>query len=48
MESGAFGTYDWRSPNRKAIARRILDRELGVGGPPAQKMNQGLMAQVRR
>ncbi|KXX80884.1 LEC14B protein [Madurella mycetomatis] len=45
MESGAFGMYDWRKPNRKGVARRLLDRELGLGGKLGQKMNQGLMAQ---
>jgi WD repeat-containing protein 23 len=46
MESGVFGTFDTRAPNRKALARRILDRELGLNGPFGQKVNQGLMAQV--
>jgi WD repeat-containing protein 23 len=46
MESGVFGTFDTRAPNRKALARRILDRELGINGPLGQKVNQGLMAQV--
>ncbi|GAB1312265.1 WD40-repeat-containing domain protein [Madurella fahalii] len=45
MESGAFGTYDWREHNRKGLARRLLDRELGLGGRSGQKINQGLMAQ---
>ena len=46
MESGVFGTYDRRMPNRKALARRLLDRELGLSGWSGQKVNQGLMAQV--
>lgn len=46
MESGVFGTYDRSEPNRKALARRLLDRELGLRGPLGQKINQGLMAQV--
>ena len=45
MESGGFGIYDRRERPRKALARRLLDRELGLGG---QKINQGLMAQVRQ
>jgi hypothetical protein len=49
MDSGVFGAFDRRMPNRdrKALARRLLDRELGVRGWPGQKVNQGLMAQVR-
>ena len=47
MESGVFGTYDRRMPNRKGLASRLLDRELGLDGPSGQKINQGLMAQVR-
>lgn len=46
MESGAFGAYDRSKPSRKALARRLLDRELGLGDPSGQKLNQGLMAQV--
>jgi WD repeat-containing protein 23 len=46
MESGVFGIYDRRMPNRKALARRLLDRELGLSGGAGQKVNQGLMAQV--
>ncbi|KAK4151915.1 LEC14B protein [Chaetomidium leptoderma] len=45
MDSGVFGAYDRRAPNRKALARRLLDRELGLNGPSDQKVNQGLMAQ---
>lgn len=47
MDSGVFGAFDRRVPNRKALARRLLDRELGERGWPGQKVNQGLMAQVR-
>ena len=46
MESGVFGTSDRREPTRKTLARRILDRELGLCDLPSQKVNQGLMAQV--
>lgn len=45
MESGAFGSFDWRTPDRLTVARRLLDRELGLKGPIGQKINQGLMAQ---
>ncbi|EAQ89814.1 hypothetical protein CHGG_06433 [Chaetomium globosum CBS 148.51] len=45
MDSGVFGAFDRRVPNRKALARRLLDRELGERGWPGQKVNQGLMAQ---
>jgi WD repeat-containing protein 23 len=47
MESGVFGSYDRRMPNRKGLASRLLDRELGLNGRSGQKINQGLMAQVR-
>lgn len=47
MESGVFGAYDRSQPSRKALARRLLDRELGLGDLSGQKLNQGLMAQVR-
>lgn len=46
MDSGAFGANDSRIPARKALARRILDRELGLTGSSGEKGNQGLMAQV--
>jgi hypothetical protein len=46
MESGVFGSYDRRMPNRKGLASRLLDRELGLNGRSGQKINQGLMAQV--
>ncbi|KAK0628659.1 WD40-repeat-containing domain protein [Bombardia bombarda] len=45
MESGVFGAFDTREPDRKGLARRILDRELGLGGKSGRKTNQGLMAQ---
>ncbi|KAL2180892.1 WD40-repeat-containing domain protein [Thermothelomyces heterothallicus CBS 202.75] len=46
MDSGVFGAYDRRMPARKALARRLLDRELGLNGSTGQKVNQGLMAQA--
>lgn len=47
MDSGTFGATDYRTSlsARKRIARRILDRELGVGGAASRRVNQGLMAQ---
>ncbi|KAL2161317.1 hypothetical protein VTH06DRAFT_8538 [Thermothelomyces fergusii] len=46
MDSGVFGAYDRRMPARKTLARRLLDRELGLNGSTGQKVNQGLMAQA--
>ncbi|SPQ19587.1 e4e4a8ae-6b6b-444e-8ffa-13c3b82724e4 [Thermothielavioides terrestris] len=45
MQSGVFGTYDRRQLKPKALARRLLDRELGLDGWSGQKVNRGLMAQ---
>lgn len=45
MESGLFGALDTRDHDRKRIARRILDRELGVGDNAWRKTNKELMAQ---
>ncbi|KAI1436909.1 WD40-repeat-containing domain protein [Xylaria sp. CBS 124048] len=48
MNSGAFGTNDVSSSplrKKKQLARRMLDRELGLGGRSYRKMNQGMMAQ---
>ena len=45
MESGAFGYFDRRGPEKKALARRLLDRELGIYSPERRRLNQGLMAQ---
>ncbi|KAK3330922.1 WD40-repeat-containing domain protein [Apodospora peruviana] len=45
MESGFFGAFDSREPDTKRLARRILDRELGLGGGSGLKTNQGMMAQ---
>jgi DDB1- and CUL4-associated factor 11 len=50
MNSGSFGSNEIQSVNaisqKKKLARRILDRELGMDNGPRQKANQRLMAQV--
>lgn len=50
MDSGYFGFNEIQSTDRitqrKRLARRILDRELGVDSHPRQKANRQLMAQV--
>ncbi|KAI0803546.1 WD40-repeat-containing domain protein [Xylaria sp. FL0064] len=47
MNSGTFGAHDISSPLRKKkqLARRILDRELGIGDKSYRRMNQGVIAQ---
>ncbi|KAI1346111.1 WD40-repeat-containing domain protein [Xylaria sp. FL0043] len=47
MNSGTFGANDISSPLRKKkqLARRILDRELGIGDKSYRKINQGVIAQ---
>ncbi|KAI1392583.1 WD40 repeat-like protein [Hypoxylon trugodes] len=47
MQSGTFGSNDAPSSitTKKRLARRILDRELGVGNRRVRQVNQGLMAQ---
>ncbi|KAI1801579.1 WD40 repeat-like protein [Daldinia bambusicola] len=47
MDSGTFGVRETRSSiaSKKQIARRILDRELGIGTRRTRKINQGMMAQ---
>ncbi|KAI1815421.1 WD40-repeat-containing domain protein [Poronia punctata] len=47
MNSGTFGANDISSPlnKKKRLARRILDRELGLGDGAYRRMNQGVMAQ---
>ncbi|CAP67871.1 uncharacterized protein PODANS_1_17500 [Podospora anserina S mat+] len=45
MESGAFGSFDIRDRRYKDISRRILDRELGLGGKAEQLRNRGMMLQ---
>ncbi len=48
MNSGTFGANEISSPlkKKKHLARRILDRELGIGDRSHQRMNQGVIAQV--
>ncbi|KAI1411376.1 WD40 repeat-like protein [Hypoxylon sp. FL1857] len=47
MDSGTFGANDIYSPisTKKRLARRILDRELGLGNRATRRINQGVMAQ---
>ncbi|KAK0375340.1 WD repeat domain-containing protein [Colletotrichum limetticola] len=45
MHSGVFGANDYRVTKKKQLARRILDRELGLGDRRDRKQNQDLMAQ---
>lgn len=47
MNSGTFGANDMPSSitTKKRLARRILDRELGIGNRTDHRINQGLMAQ---
>lgn len=45
MDSGVFGTSDIQRYNHKKIARRLLDRELGLGDYASQKVNQNLVRQ---
>lgn len=47
MDSGIFGAPDRSLSQKKVLAQRILDRELGIGDRAAQRVNQSLMAQVR-
>ncbi|KAF2965978.1 hypothetical protein GQX73_g7597 [Xylaria multiplex] len=47
MNSGTFGANDISSPLRKKkqLARRILNRELGIGDRSYRRMTQGVIAQ---
>ncbi|KAI0894159.1 WD40 repeat-like protein [Annulohypoxylon nitens] len=47
MDSGNFGVNDIYTPikSKKLLARRILDRELGIGNRSSRQINQGMMAQ---
>ena len=49
MNSGTFGASEIQSTirSKKRLARRILDRELGLGDRANRRVNQGMMAQVR-
>jgi WD repeat-containing protein 23 len=50
MNSGNFGSNEIQTINsisqKKRLARRILDRELGMDNGPRLRANQRLMAQV--
>ncbi|KAI2782185.1 WD40 repeat-like protein [Daldinia loculata] len=47
MDSGTFGANESQSSisSKKQIARRILDRELGIGSRRSRQINQSMMAQ---
>ncbi|KAI0848427.1 WD40 repeat-like protein [Daldinia vernicosa] len=47
MDSGTFGASEIQSSisSKKQIARRILDRELGIGSRRSRQINQSMMAQ---
>ncbi|KAL7790761.1 WD40 repeat-like protein [Trichoderma ceciliae] len=45
MDSGVFGISDFELRPRKQIARRILDREVGLGDRVQRKRNNGVLAQ---
>ncbi|KAI0540395.1 WD40-repeat-containing domain protein [Xylaria digitata] len=47
MNSGTFGAHDISSPlkKKKQLARRILNRELGIGDRSYRRMTQGVIAQ---
>ncbi|KAI1460071.1 WD40 repeat-like protein [Annulohypoxylon moriforme] len=47
MDSGTFGVNDIYTPilSKKQLARRVLDRELGIGNRSSRQINQGMMAQ---
>lgn len=46
MASGVFGVGDTDLPSKKTIARRLLERELGLGDRVWRKRNNGILAQV--
>ncbi|KAH8661945.1 WD40-repeat-containing domain protein [Xylariales sp. PMI_506] len=47
MNSGVFGATDIQRKlsSKKRIARRILDREMGIGNATSRRINQDMMAQ---
>ncbi|KAL6698487.1 WD40-repeat-containing domain protein [Trichoderma pleuroticola] len=45
MESGVFGLSDTDLRTKKRIARRLLDREIGLGDRMARKRTNGALAQ---
>jgi WD repeat-containing protein 23 len=47
MRSGGFGAFDCDKAARKKIARRTLERELGIADYAERKRNNDLITQVR-
>lgn len=47
MRAGAFGANDYDLHTRKHLARRMLERELGVGDREERRRNSDLVTQVR-
>lgn len=45
MKSGAFGANDYDSHRGKRVARRLLERELGIGNQEERKRNHDLITQ---
>lgn len=45
MRSGGFGANNYDEHNKKRIARRLLDRELGLGSRTEQKRNSDILTQ---
>lgn len=46
MSTGVFGSNETDRHKRKRYARRLLDRELGLGDLDERQRNNGLLAQV--
>lgn len=46
MTSGAFGSTDYNRRTKKQLARRMLERELGVGDLYDRKRNRDIITQV--
>lgn len=46
MQSGVFGSNDYDIRPKKQIARRILEREIGMGDRMQRKRDHGVLAQV--
>lgn len=49
MNSGTFGASEIKPTirSKKRLARRILDREMGLGNTVDRHVNQSMMTQVR-
>lgn len=49
MDSGLFGANPsaFEHKTKKSLARRILDRELGISNPAESRRNNKLIVQVR-